>query len=417
MHLFDIDTVAEALLETVSFRQVEDGCSQKLHPDLIGGSVFVEAVRAASPFLKGEYLSAVLEELSPVKLDTVPVWDETVPYSQGVRVSHEGNVYVSLQDGNTGEMPAWDSAWWETALSAALRRQYHDAVSECVSHLITAQMSRARIKSQRFMQPLFKQISDGVLEEPVDSFVAVSFDLPAELDRRVDIVRIGLRSSVAQEIPFYLYHSSQQEPVAEHTVGIEPGEENRWVWKQLPAAFKMSWLPDGNAGGRYWLGYYEDELAGGLYTHRTAFFLPRCCPGLRYRPCVFSAAELDPPSLPGPGFWLDGGAFTDSTAFNVEAGSVPDYTYKLIGNIQALAKAVQHDLAVRLLEAGRNSTRLNRDKHNLVANIANVLDDRVVNSNGYPKTEKGLVSTAEDYRSQVRIDLLPKREIFKTSFS
>ena len=383
----------------------------------------VEAVRAAAPFLRGESLNSLLEELSPQRADTVAEYDPAFAYSVGQRVRLDGRVYVSLADANTGQTPAYDSDYWETALSAAIRQLYTDTVQEALSHLVTEQITTARHKVQLFRQPLFKQATISSLMPSDGFFRCVEFTLPALKDVRFNLLRVGLRSTEAQTIPFYLYHSSQTEPLAQFDVRIEPSQAEKWEWIDLPAdpapLFTMWHLSPGhNAAGRFYFGYYEDHLTADLYSEKQIPFPVTFCTGLRVRGCVFSSEQTDPPQLPQLGQWLDGPVWSEDITFNTELEMRTDYTHLFLENLPVLAKAVQHELAVRLLEAARNSSRLNREKTNLEQKLAAVLDDRIVaDSRGMPKTEKGLISVAQDYRSQVRLDMLPGKSLLSNSFS
>jgi hypothetical protein len=410
------------LQSLVSFRQVRDQCTPKVHPDLLDGTLAVDAVRSAAWFLQPDQLYALVGELDPVAQRKVADYQATTDYQPGDRVRHTDQVYV-CRKAVKGTEPTWNGDYWETDLSAYLRRQYADAVHETLTHLITENASSQGLKLQQEHTPVFEERSTLTsVPGTTGRFRAVAFWLPPHKDLSVTVARVGFRASSPQVLPFYLYHSSQTEAIATCNVEVTPTDAGSWCWKELQSQqgqpLTLSWWGRATSvGGVFWLGFYEDDLQGEISLFEAHAAPIRCCHGLRAYACLFGAEQLDKPRIPKTGAYYTGHAADHYTAFNLTLDMRSDYTQAISGNIGVVAKAFQYDLAVRLLEEARNSPRLNDGKQHLHDKLSAILDDRTITgNNGFPRTEKGLLSTAQDYRRQVKLDLLPQNPLFTNNF-
>lgn len=76
------------------------------------------------------------------------------------------------------------------------------------------------------------------------------------------ITKVALQLTGTQaNLPIYIYHSSQKEPIDTRTITIT--KANSVEWTTLSEPILMNYI-DYDAGGFYYIGYYEDDLDEGV---------------------------------------------------------------------------------------------------------------------------------------------------------
>ena len=91
----------------------------------------------------------------------------------------------------------------------------------------------------------------------------VGFEIQAQHSEHLVILlkRIGLQFDATQtDLTIYLYHSSQVDPVLTQDVTTTKAGSVEWVTLNN---FNLDFINDNiGAGGRWFIGYYEDDING-----------------------------------------------------------------------------------------------------------------------------------------------------------
>ena len=91
-------------------------------------------------------------------------------------------------------------------------------------------------------------------------FVGVEFMLKPDLSLRAIINRFALYTTQAQtDLTMYLYHEHASSPIATYTFNSTAGKEQTW---SAEVAINLEYSNETLAGGRFFFGYYQDDLAG-----------------------------------------------------------------------------------------------------------------------------------------------------------
>lgn len=406
------------LLDFVGFRQSNLPCCPKLHPDLIQGPVKIEAVAKGGSFLKADKIFDMADELDPVRRAHYQDYQAAKAYRAGEAANFDNQIFVCRVD-NTNETPAFDSAFWETDLSAFLRRQYSDCLYTFLSNLISENASAQKLKLQKLAQPLFSENFTQQAIPPAQGFRGIEFVLPPLKNRILGIKKIGLKVSKAQKLKFYGYHTSQYEPIFDFEIQINTEDENKFVWKDVGHTNRrpliLSYFKQAlNPGGKFYIGFFENDLVGDVFLIQQRETPALICKNFEAYPCLFKEEDTDKPDILDLSKHRKTGFFS---AFNVFFVVENDYTSAIEANTETVVRAFQHDFAVRLLENFYNSHRINTEKGNLKDKMRDVLEDNIrIQKSGFPAQQKGLASVAEDLRQNVKLDLLPQKENFKLNF-
>lgn len=106
-------------------------------------------------------------------------------------------------------------------------------------------------------------------------FVGVEFDLRDKVGIRAIINRVGLYLTAAQpSLTLYLYNSLQNSVVSTYTFTSANANSFEWLEEQITLDYD-----DGtdNAGGVWYLGYYQDDLVGQAIKYETLNWLNGYC--------------------------------------------------------------------------------------------------------------------------------------------
>ncbi len=64
-------------------------------------------------------------QLSPPPEEDIPIWNEMVTYTKGVKVEETWLIYLSLQSNNKGHRPSISADWWRSTGETRLVDELH----------------------------------------------------------------------------------------------------------------------------------------------------------------------------------------------------------------------------------------------------------------------------------------------------
>jgi hypothetical protein len=401
--------------DRVSFKQVIDECTPKLHPTLLVGNTLVNSVREAKPFLEMNKLYQVINDFDRINYTKVSVWDGLTSYVVGSRVKFNDGVnewiYYALQD-NVNETPSFDSDFWETDLSYYLRNTRKDSVLEAiklaikqanVDNLLKDVVGFSNYFEERNVYKPYTFQTDN-LNQRLHRLQYLQISLRTNRNLKVSINKIGIKTDTVQTVPFYLFHSSQPEAIQIFNIDLVAG----FNWYDIDV--DLNYISDlHNAKGVFLLGFYESETIGNFYTTDVYRKWINECPQFQ---ATFSNIEgvdaLNPNLIPvlGNGY----GSFTSDfqTFFNFQYRINLDYTYSVIQAPEIFDDLIQYDIALRILSDAQSSVRANTQHAKLIASIDYVIKDKYIGNqiNGYhQKTEKGLGGQLQDLKDQLKLNI------------
>ncbi len=196
-----------------------------------------------------------------------PEWNGETEYKEGKKVRHQGKVYLALVD-NTDIEPSSESAsTWEiyNFLSDYLERLTRSGIAKAIQTFIqTKQLNRET-------RDLFdrKTFFDGAarLQATIRAshkLVGIELVPVRAMGVTLKIHKIGFQAVGATGVvKFYLFHSSQKDPIKTFEVNFT-NTKGGFQWFSFEDLF-LPYISDGtDAGGAWFLCYYQDELPFGM---------------------------------------------------------------------------------------------------------------------------------------------------------
>jgi len=196
-----------------------------------------------------------------------PQWEDEAEYTTGKKVRHQGKVYIALAD-NINIEPSDETAdTWAiyNFLSDYLERLTRSGIAKAIqTFLQTKQLNRET-------RDLFdrKTFFDGAarLQATIRAshkLVGIELVPVRAMGVTLKIHKIGFQAVGATGIvKFYLFHSSQKDPVRTFEVNFT-NTSGGFQWFSFEDLF-LPYISDGtDAGGAWFLCYYQDELPFGM---------------------------------------------------------------------------------------------------------------------------------------------------------
>lgn len=411
----------EALKSRVSFEQTRKPKFPKLAEDLLRvvgqNSLLFSHIEDGRAFLSNENIYRTVEEFRQEIIDNYNEYDPTITYQEGEWVCYTDSLkntfaYVARTsiinidpEMNTNEV-------WESDLSHYLRSIRDQAIIQLINEVITERNVLGDVKELIDLSPLFAQYreretipNDYVALDPEPKSKGRGYQIEQVDAKHIQtgILQIGLISDTAQSIPFYVYHSSQIEPIATFTLQVIAGTEKQFVWYDLHDEVILNFSdPRYNTGGYFRILFYDQDLIEGshiigfnsLYSlYKNKLFANS------FVPTDLDYDQADYPANPP----IDTYNVSSFTPFNLQLETRSNYLYSVERNPSSWDKALQYKIATTVISDMLSSTRLSKE-NNQIQKSMNMLLKGTFSENG-KELHKGLYSRLESYKDQIKIDL------------
>ena len=384
--MFNITTMKAALIGAIGLRNSDDPAFQDLLSTLSDSDTGMYW-NDYHPLVTFENLYAICPNYDGYN---ITAWSAATTYAEADLAKKGGNVFVSTAAGNKNHDPASDSgAWWKLPINNWLTQKINASVSKVLNRMFTNKKLMGSTKTLLDNVQLFG--GAGRLQDLVTAngrFVGLEIT-PKQINNiQLIIDYIGLQfTQVQTDLTIYLFHSSR--PAAITSLAITTATANRFQWTTAIVDavnnFTLNYVDLANsidAGGSYYLGYFEDDISGSAIKKRYQFGAPPCygCNGVDtglynlwnkffdVRPFAVAAADLD-----GTNLWdisKMGYFLTTNFGINLSVSARVDVTEMLVSNKTVFTDALGYQFAVDMLNEFiyNPNSRLNREGDNAQRN-------------------------------------------------
>lgn len=263
--MFDIQKVIDGLFSLVQFQNTRNTNEGELDQSVWGQSDSgLYYNKTSNALLDLE----TLKYLAPnTDLYDYSSWDAATTYNIGDIVRDPNNTkvfYISLVDSNTGNAIS-DVAFWDRKyfFSEWLQEKVEFFCQRFINKVYVKKSLTQETKALFTDARLF--LNSGNIhdkETPQSRFVGMKIELQPYQNTQLIINQIGFQFSAVQpNLPIYLFHSSQIEPL--QVVNITTTKATSFEWITLSEPILIEYTNNTiDAGGWYYLGYYEDDIVG-----------------------------------------------------------------------------------------------------------------------------------------------------------
>ncbi len=165
----------------------------------------------------------------------------------------------------------------DTLFNEYLQGIYNESCTALVAKLLQMKKINDAAKSLIEQQQLytgFGFIGDKVIKR--SRFVGFQINTRKKNNLMVLISKIGFQVDTAQTVKFYLYHTSQVDPVK--TIDVMITRASSFTWQDTLNKVMLSYMDgDHSSEGFFMFGYYEDDIEGQVI---------RMDKTLQYAPCA-----------------------------------------------------------------------------------------------------------------------------------
>lgn len=312
--MFRNTDILSCIGDVVGWRGSADPCIPLLSSSLSASSSGL-SFNDAHPLLSIANIEDLAPNFSGYVLDP---WNIATAYSAGDKIIFNDVAYIALV-GSTGDQPDTTPASWETLFSQWLQDKTNAYTLQFVNQLFQQKKLDKITKSlleDRFIFTGMGKPTNKVLKQ--SRFVGFRVRVKQFEDLKATVNRLGFQFDTAQPgFNFYIYHDSQ--PLAPIiTVPVVTGQALNFQNIDISGTpIEMFYNRDTyDAGGFFYMGYYEDDITGQAINKAFDFQKGSCgCAGraddihfrkyMKYMdvcPVSFSNAGLNGTELPDTDF-------------------------------------------------------------------------------------------------------------------
>jgi hypothetical protein len=257
--MFNIEKALTGLKGLVGFEQSYTTDAPAVDSDLVASSSSMYIGQGVHPLLSYENILACAQDFGKTAIKD---WSSSITYNRDAVVKVGATLYRALRT-NVNAAPASNAADWSvsTLLSAYLRKLYTNSSAKLLHALFTKK--KVNEASKQILGNLMLFEGQGNINRRIDKrgrFVGLRITLKHP-DTIGLIHKLGLQLDTAQsDVELYLYHSSSDTPL--HTWTINHTNSVKFQWHEIETKMIAYVGDEVNAGGHYYIGYYENDITG-----------------------------------------------------------------------------------------------------------------------------------------------------------
>lgn len=258
--MFTNSIILPGLRGLIGFERSYNSNYPDVDTDLQESSSGIYVNNGLHPLLTYDNIWAIAEHFDKV---TVKAYASGSTYRTNDIVKEGTDIYQSLQDVNNNHTPSTSADWWRKTnlMSAYFRRLYDGAVLKLVNQLMTEKKVNEVAKSLHANINLFEGV--GSIDKRIQKqgrMVGLKINI-LNPDTVARLSYIGMQVDTVQNpLNIYLYHSSSDTAVK--TFALNQTKSVQFQWHKITMEVLAYMNDQVNAGGHYYLCYYEADLTG-----------------------------------------------------------------------------------------------------------------------------------------------------------
>jgi hypothetical protein len=367
--MFDISTVQTSYLSLIDWRESVDTEMPKLSSALKVSESGL-CYNDSHPLVSIENIEAIAPNY-----DSMPAtaWAVGTTYAKDSIVRYDTVIYVSLQAGNVGKTPSANPTWWLPMLSTYIENLTKASIVNMLYRFIDEKQLSNATKSIMEDTRLFDGEGRVTTTEVAQGrFVGYEFKIKDYTGLQLAIKRIGGQFTQVQTgLKIYLFHSSQSGAVLTYTMTTTKSNSMEWFVPTTAIEMNFAKYSKIDAGGAWYLGYFEDDLTGQAIQREVDLTVEPCGTCLKdtynlysyrlrdryfkFTPVSFASSYLNGVSLPD----MEGVNYaTENWGLNLAITVTCDLTDFFIDNRKSFARLLWKQVAADVLKAIAFSTRM-----------------------------------------------------------
>lgn len=370
--MYNADSIKTCFAGLVGFRQSDDPSYPTIDTSLTT-STSGKYLQSVHPLCSIENIVNVGPEFHNY---VYPDWTSGNNYNKGARVLYTNDLIYRAKAAITNSVvaPDTDNTNWEAIdpFSEWLKEVYNDACINLVMQYITQRKIQEKAKSLLELSELFQ--GPGSVYMPIlgqSRFVGIEVSPRTVRGLTQDLKRLGFQSTKPQdELIFYVYHSSQSEPIFEMPIIVAANAS--FGWTALTDKIIGYMHNNVDAEGVYYIGYYEDDLVTDAQAIRKEInFHAGCASCNSYdfwaynqwsKYCTIKTIEVPAVALRGDKTLFDTSkvryAYDTNWGMNLGFSVFCDYTTVFCENKAVFADALSMQLALEFINKIAFTTRI-----------------------------------------------------------
>jgi hypothetical protein len=385
--MFNITTVQDCLTGLIGWKPSENPCAEPLAPTITASSSGM-FFNDAHPLLSIDNIESIAPDFANFKFNT---WDIAQTYEVGDRVRFSGVVYQSLTASNIGNQPDSSPIQWGQIdlFSEWLESKTRSFYAQFVNRIFVQKSINKITKSlfdDRYIFQGVGSFNDLIIKQ--GRFVGFEIIPNRQEDISLKLNKIGFQFNQIQTgFTLYVFHSSQEEAI--HTETITTSGSNSFEWFNLSSAIELFYASNEyDAGGAFYIGYFEDDIQGQAIKKSFNFSRPcsTCRGGADFRfwrtwskffsitPVSFGADALNGNFMPDIDLIRE--ESTNNFGMNLNVSAECDLSEFLCRHLRQMTFPLMKYVGLEFVKEFANSIRLNREKSELQQKALIELDDR-----------------------------------------
>lgn len=252
--MYNIERVTDCLFGVNGYRQRLDPNYPEYAPDLL---------ETSSGLIYDDNDLLSIRNLSSLMPFVIIEWKQTKSYNANEYVYWQGEYYISLQP-NQGSQPDLNPLDWEVSpvLNDYIRDTTRYAINKLINRIYEVKKLKETVTSLIDDLQIFNS-AVKMKQKIVNTGAFVGLEIVLKDDQNLvfQLNRVGTQfDEVNPNFPLYIFHSSQIDAIFNPTLLLTKAMSLEWT--TLNDVVLEYYTPNYDSGGRFYIGYFQDDIEG-----------------------------------------------------------------------------------------------------------------------------------------------------------